>query len=290
MRSRIIHPEAFRHEALADLEQKSKMPLRWYYAGLWCVADREGRFEWRPRRLRAEIAPYDSHDFEKVLEFLASGGFIVRYEVDGEVFGLIPRFARWQRFHQREAQSELPAPPTLTDEASPRSSSVETGISLGSSKDHPRCPASTSASASASTSASTSQTCPRPPESSAVADPCATFVEAWNQTVKGRLPCVSVLSEHRKRLIRGALAVEADLGLWRKAFDRAASDDFLAGRTSRQNGNGAHWRADLDFLLRKDQIAKTLDRARSEPLEDRPFFGMDDHDRETLRAAERDYQ
>ena len=58
-RIRTIKPEFFHHHRLYRAELDAKLPLRLAFAGLWCAADREGRFEWEPEQLKAAILPYD---------------------------------------------------------------------------------------------------------------------------------------------------------------------------------------------------------------------------------------
>lgn len=110
MRIRTIKPEFFLHEGLFEAEMESKMPLRVAFAGLWCAADREGRFKWEPRRLGVSILPYDEVAFSRVLDALKSRGFVVQYASDGENFGLIPTFKKHQVINNKERQSELPKP------------------------------------------------------------------------------------------------------------------------------------------------------------------------------------
>lgn len=109
-RCRLIRPEFFTHEALYDAEQASGFPLRVAYAGLWTVADREGRFQWRPRVLKLDILPHDAVDFEAVLMALVHAGFVETYTVAGARYGLIPAFTRHQKPHHREPASTLPPP------------------------------------------------------------------------------------------------------------------------------------------------------------------------------------
>lgn len=114
MRIRTIKPEFFQHEELFDAEKESGLPLRVAFAGLWCAADREGRFKWRPRRLGVQILPYDDADFSRVLDALATRGFVVKYASltggEREFFGLIPSFTTHQVINNRERDSELPNP------------------------------------------------------------------------------------------------------------------------------------------------------------------------------------
>lgn len=109
-RIRTIKPEFFQDEGLWDLAAESGLPVHLAFAGLWCFADREGRFEWRPRALKAGILPYWDGDFSRVLDALAGGGFLVRYAVDGRDYGLVHTFAEHQVINQRESKSVLPAP------------------------------------------------------------------------------------------------------------------------------------------------------------------------------------
>lgn len=110
MRIRTIKPEFFNHEGIFEAELESRLPLRLAFIGLWCVADREGRFKWEPRRLGVQILPYDQVDFSRVLDALHTRGFILRYVSDEAHFGVIPSFNRHQVINNRERESELPEP------------------------------------------------------------------------------------------------------------------------------------------------------------------------------------
>lgn len=93
------------------------------YAGLWTLADREGRLEDRPARIQIELFPYDRDvDIEAMLTDLCRLGFIRRYEAlestrlaQGEheasigLFIDIPRFLDHQSPHVREPKSSLPS-------------------------------------------------------------------------------------------------------------------------------------------------------------------------------------
>ena len=108
MRARNIKPGFFKNEELAG-----KDPLaRVLFQGLWCMADREGRLEDRPARIKAEILPYDNCDIESLLVSLASGcdPFILRYERDGRRFIQVVHFLKHQNPHVKESKSIIPAP------------------------------------------------------------------------------------------------------------------------------------------------------------------------------------
>lgn len=119
MRIRSIKPEFFLHEGLYEAELESGLPLRLAFVGLWCAADREGRFKWRPRQLKTQILPYDDVDFSRVLDACVTRGFVERYASGGEEYGWIPSFGRHQVINNREKDSELPDPcdPTTSTRA-----------------------------------------------------------------------------------------------------------------------------------------------------------------------------
>lgn len=109
-RIRTIKPDFFRHAGLYDAEQETGLPLRVAFAGLWTAADREGRFQWRPRELKLDCLPFDEVDFARVLDALRTRGHVVKYAIDGQEYGVIPSWHQHQVINNREAQSVIPAP------------------------------------------------------------------------------------------------------------------------------------------------------------------------------------
>lgn len=107
MRARLLKPGIYKNEDLAELP----FAARYLYTGLWCMADREGRLEDRPRRIKAEVYPYDDVDIDELLCGLVARGFIVRYRVDGAAYIQIVNFRKHQRPHQNESASDIPPPP-----------------------------------------------------------------------------------------------------------------------------------------------------------------------------------
>jgi len=107
-RSRNLKPAFFTNEYLAELPPLARL----LYQGLWCIADREGRLEDRPKKIKAELLPYDNCDTDKLLNTLAESPeqFIIRYEVEGKNYIAIPTFLKHQNPHVNEAPSIIPAP------------------------------------------------------------------------------------------------------------------------------------------------------------------------------------
>lgn len=112
MRIRSIKPEFFKDEDLAELTPLARL----LFQGLWCMADREGRLEDRPRRIKAEILPYDECDIEALLGSLSKAGFINRYSKGSVKCIQIKSFLRHQIPNRDEAQSELPSPEGIVGE------------------------------------------------------------------------------------------------------------------------------------------------------------------------------
>lgn len=105
-RARNIKPGFFKNDLLAECTPLARI----LFIGLWCEADREGRLEDRPKRIRAECLPYDDCDVSALLDELAARGFIVRYTVSETPYIAIPGFLRHQNPHVKEQASLIPAP------------------------------------------------------------------------------------------------------------------------------------------------------------------------------------
>lgn len=127
-RIRTVKPEFFKHEDLYIAEFEEKLPLRLAFIGLWCIADREGRFKWRPNQIKIDVLPYDDCDFSRVLDALATRGFVVQYECEnGVLYGYIPSFVNHQVINNRESQSLIPSPFDACTTRDPRGLSMHKG-------------------------------------------------------------------------------------------------------------------------------------------------------------------
>jgi len=105
-RIRYIKPEYFLDEELADLGMQARL----LFIGLWTIADRDGRLEDRPRKIKAQIFPYDAVDVDNILNEL-SPKFIVRYKIAEHCYIQIRNFKKHQRPHTKEADSVIPTCP-----------------------------------------------------------------------------------------------------------------------------------------------------------------------------------
>jgi uncharacterized phage protein (TIGR02220 family) len=114
-RIRYLKPDFFKDEDLATFPYE----VRLFFAGLWNFADKAGRLEDRPLRLKAEIFPYDKVDVDKCLELLSklkngsNKPFIHRYEIGGNKYIQIVNWDKHQKPHNTEKESEIPPIPPL---------------------------------------------------------------------------------------------------------------------------------------------------------------------------------
>lgn len=114
MRARNLKPGFFSNELLAECQPLTRL----LFEGLWCIADREGRLEDRPKRIKRDVLPYDEIDIEMLLEELAGKteedgqpAFIIRYQVDRKKYIQIVNFLSHNKPYTREVISVIPPCP-----------------------------------------------------------------------------------------------------------------------------------------------------------------------------------
>lgn len=111
-RTRSIKPSFFDNELLGGLSPLTRL----LFIGLWGQADRAGRLEDRPLRLKKNILGYDDvtvADVDDMLESLNKNGFIIRYQVEDRRYIQVTKFEKHQNPHIKEKPSEIPPPPGL---------------------------------------------------------------------------------------------------------------------------------------------------------------------------------
>jgi len=107
----------FRNEVLGTADPLYTL----LFQSLWMIADREGRLEDRPMRIKADTFPYrEGIDIDAMLTWLHDHGFIVRYHsrknpsdsgnyASDSRFIQIVNFLKHQNPHRNEAESIIPA-------------------------------------------------------------------------------------------------------------------------------------------------------------------------------------
>lgn len=224
---------------------------RLLFAGLWLLADRNGILEDRPKRIGAELFPYEHHtlDIHAMLDDLARGDdpFVTRERTHDHAYLVIRKFGNHQQPHQRERSRYLIDSQTLKsspkkdqagrkkDQAGrklPVSSQVGSGIwDLGSEV---------------------------PSEPPVLDVPAARPSQPkdlqllWNTLTTEPLPKCRELGPGRRRGAAARLR-ERTLDDWRLIIDRIEKSDWCRGDNDRS------WKADFDFLLKPDTAARVLE-------------------------------
>lgn len=288
-RARNIKPGFYKNEDLAECS----IWARFIFPGLWMLADREGRLEDRPKRIKGELLPFDSTDVEPLLSELERFGFIHRYQKNGASFIQILKFKAHQTPHYSEKDSAIP-PPELQEsygddeEETPRGlqedSKKECVIKGGSQPPDSLNPDSLNPE-------SLENLCSPPSEAPALAS-SQSQQQGLEIEQTDRLPCpveqivglyhshmprnprCKVLNPPRRKAIaarwREAASLDAfpfsggyadrDEGLakWREFFAICADSDFLTGKAYTPPGR-TPFLADIDFLFSPSGFAKTLE-------------------------------
>lgn len=261
-RARNIKPGLFKNEILGVADPIYTL----LFEGLWVLADREGRIEDRPLRIKAEIFPYrEGLNIDEMLNWLQTNGFIRRYVARGKKCIVVCEFAKHQNPHKNESDSELPAPEGEV------SNSEEIGRS-------------TEIIGSARADSLNSDSLFEPNGSVGKADAlprCDTqsVVDLYHDTLP-ELPRVRLMTDGRRKAISAfwrfvltskksdgsPRATNADEAMdWISGyFTRARDNDFLMGRGHKAPGHEG-WQCDFDFLLtekgKKHVIEKTKEAA-----------------------------
>lgn len=110
-RARNIKPSTFLNTKLADCEPLARL----LFMGLWTIADREGRLEDEPKKIKAQILPYDNTDTDILLSQLAKSELIIRYQLEQGAYIQIIKFTKHQQPHYKEMASIIPPPPLWID-------------------------------------------------------------------------------------------------------------------------------------------------------------------------------
>lgn len=105
-RVRNLKPGFFSNEDLAECGPWTRL----CFAGLWTIADREGRLEDRPKRIKGQLFPMDAIEIDPILDELERHHFIQRYAVNVQGFIQIIAFSKHQNPHHREPSSVIPSP------------------------------------------------------------------------------------------------------------------------------------------------------------------------------------
>jgi len=275
MRIRALKPGFFKNEQLAELSPWHRL----CFEGLWCCADREGRLQDRPKRLKAEIFPYDELDMDMLMWDLARAGFIRRYQVGAHPFVWVPTWNEHQHPRADEAASTYPAYAEGMDRVGgphgmtfPAVRTVDTLVTAKQQEREQLLAIDTDPSLHSDAAATPARmgngilevgsgtldlgNGERAAASALHPSRAQDLIDLWNATTKPPLPRCRELTDERRRKIRARLASRPSLTDWRRVFEAVQGSAFCRG----QNDRG--WIADFDYVIKNDTVsAKLLERA-----------------------------
>lgn len=291
MRARWLKPGFFKNEDLVGMPRD----VRLVFAATWLVADREGRFEDRPQRIRLDAFPNDHDlDIDGALAMLAARGFLQRYVVGGVAYVQITAWPKHQHPHRREAASTIPPPPatrpTEETDGKPRRHLTVAGTAkdmprhdLGQAKDMPRTGQGrdepgglritdygllkkSSRSIAGATDPTTTcennvqgskpSTATAPAEQEPPRPTVDEVVELWHEVMPD-CARVRILSTARRTTINARIRHDLQsLDSWRRYFAYIRTRPFLMGKVPPSNGHSRAFKPTLLWFCKAENFAK----------------------------------
>lgn len=266
-RARNIKPGFFTNELLGTYDPIVCLT----FAGLWCLADKEGRMEDRPLRIKAELFPYrEGIDVNRYLTVLQRDGFIDRYVVDGVGYIQVRSFAKHQSPHHTERPKGYPSNPQESQGSqaecvlAPLSNGESTVPTRSDSLIHgfidSLIPDSQTQKQSATPPAADA------PDKAAIQKehtPYQAIVDSYNATCGELYGHVTKITDKRKRAIKARWLEDPSnedpdrrtnaLEYWQRYYRKATRVEFFLKAARGENkGEHAGWRPSFDFLMRQD--------------------------------------
>ena len=276
-RSRNIKPGFYKNEDLAECS----IWARYIFPGLWMLADREGRLEDRPKRIKGELLPFDSQEAEPLLKELSARGFIIQYEVDGKAYIQITAFKKHQNPHHKEQSSVIPPPqsPGFTPDATTPKPRALPPCDSTNASDKPEIHQATSDFSSGVNPADSLLLIPdslnpittTSPAGGQLACPVEEIVSLYHESMPTNPRC-KVLNPSRRGAIKArwleasrltcepfGYSTRADgIHAWRTFFETCNESAFLTGQAPSQPGKPP-FLADIDFLISPSGFTKCLE-------------------------------
>jgi hypothetical protein len=285
-RIRTVKPSFFRHFDLFQAEKETGLPLRVAFAGLWTVADKEGRFEWKPQEIKLDCLPHDDVDFSRVLHALVTRQFIRKYASGGRAYGWIPSFKDHQIVNNREKESSLPAfsqgleiieeltPGARVTHASPTrqdSGKAEQEREREQEREQEGKIEPPSAGAGAPSIRTIDLSEPDHFALPAFADRRdeGEAVQMWNDLASRlSLPRVQKLTRARESALRKRLVDCGGLEGWQAALENIEANAWMHG------GNKRGWKADFDFLVQEKSFTRLMEGSYDHSPDQKPGNGF----------------
>lgn len=236
-RARNIKPQYFINEDLPEIG----IEAHFLFAGLWCLADREGRLKDRPKSIKTQLMPYYNVDVDHLLEQLATHPvgkkekFIIRYQIEEENYIQITNFTKHQNPHINESKSTIP-PHVGAEPEKHHTNTIQTPEKHGATRDDSLN--------SDSLNSDTSDPVP-----------FKKITDSWNEHCGEVLPKVTTVGDGRKKHLRARwVQLGGSLEAFDKLFSLVAQSSFLTGKTN------PGWQASFDWVIKNEEnTAKVLE-------------------------------
>lgn len=279
-RARNVKFGLYVNEDLADCS----IWARYIFPGIWMLADREGRLEDRPKRIKGELLRYDSQEVEPLLCELAHKGFIVRYSAEGADVIQVVNFLKHQNPHHKEAPSRLPKHPSLGFVGHAIAAKPETqGLSNGrKSSDEPKAgpglasgigaveggsnpadsliPDSLIPDSGEKTSSSAELPTPLACPQQRIRELYAELLPSLPRAKKWDSDRETALRARWRDQVKEKGWTTADEGIawFRRFFEAVSENDWAMGRSGRGKGH-ENWECDIDYLLSVKGFRKIIE-------------------------------
>lgn len=273
-RARNIKPGFFQNEQLGELQPIERL----CFIGMWTIADYRGCIEFRAKRIKIQLLPYDDCCVEKIAINLERSGLIAMYSVNGHQYIKILNFVKHQNPHKNERDAGSLIPDIDQDDKTfieKRSEFIELE-SIENNRDKTRLNPEEDGCARAESFFPLPETLLLNPEVSAtplVIDndrtgvhddkkncPILKIIDLYHEILP-ELRRVEVISEQRKTATRARWnqhKTMQSLERWREYFMYVRDSDFLMGKTDPLNGK-KQFSADFDFLTTASKFVNVIE-------------------------------
>lgn len=259
-RARNIKPGFFTNEDIVDLD----FWVRLMFIGLWTLADREGRLENRPKKIKMALFPCDPIDAEDGLSKLRDAGFLTMYSINGNEYIQIVNFKKHQNPHVKEVASTIPAPDSMVLASEREVPAVLVTDSpflvtdpLNLNPDNNIAPT------ALVEIPPTAEVSPAPKRDQV---PIKDVVSLYHELLP-MLPRVEKITKAREGYIRQRWTEDLpNIESWGRYFRFVSRSKFLTGKAQATNGRPP-FRADIEFLCKPASFAKIAENKYHEGSE-----------------------
>ena len=264
-RARNIKHEFFKNEDLAEVSPYARL----LFIGLWTLADCKGRLEHRPKRIKAELFPYESLDIDAELADLEQSRFIQIYTVQGQSYIGVLNFEKHQNPHKNERDKGGICPDPI--ESNPEQSGATQVTDFKGVENNPdlsgQVPSQDGTDRADSlllipergnlipegTLSESDDSDPKPKRNVV---PFQKILDLYHNTLP-ELPRAEKLTKAREGKIRQRwLSDFPTLDDWKDYFAHIRNSEFLMGRSPPGFGRDKPFRADLDWLINESNAVK----------------------------------